>query len=192
MTIERLDSALSDIQLISSALGGVERAFETLMSRHLPRAKRLVSRRMRDRDDVLDVVQETRVAIWKALDTYDVRRPFDAWVTSIALNKCRDWGRRQAVRARLLSQLRDQSLWQEDALHGRSPEKIIAEQEGISALLRALAALPRQFRQPLELTVFGELSQSDAGRALQMTAKAVENRVRRARGRLADALMANA
>jgi RNA polymerase sigma-70 factor (ECF subfamily) len=36
------------------------------------------------------------------LDSYDPARPFLAWLRVIALNKCRDFGRRQAVRRLVL------------------------------------------------------------------------------------------
>ena len=163
--------------------------FAKLIEHHLPRLRRLIARRVRDPDDVLDVLQDTRVAVWKALGSYDTSRPFEGWVTSIALNKCRDWGRRKIVRVRLLSQMQEQLSLQPDR-HSDSPEKLMIDRENVHALRRALDELPLQFRQPLVLTTFEELSQADAGRALKLTPKAVENRVRRARGRLAQTLLA--
>ena len=178
-----------DMELVHRALGGAEQAFERLIERHLQRVRRLVARRLRDPDDVLDVVQEIRVAIWRALDSYDAGRSFEAWVTRIAVNKCRDWGRRQSVRARLLLQMREQYSLQAGPLDSNSPEKIVIDRERVHVLLCALNELPKHIRQPLMLTAFRELSQADAGRALKLTPKAVENRVRRARGRLAQAML---
>jgi RNA polymerase sigma-70 factor (ECF subfamily) len=40
--------------------------------------------------DIDDVVQETFVAVWKALGDYDENRPFRAWLFGIAMNKMRD------------------------------------------------------------------------------------------------------
>jgi RNA polymerase sigma factor CnrH len=181
---------LSDGELVSLALGGAEQAFARLLDRHLRRLRRLIAKRLRDPEDVLDVLQDTRFAVWKALGSYDADRPFEAWVTSIALNKCRDWCRRRIVRTRLLAQMHEHLALQEGRGDARSPERLMMERESAHALRRALDALPQQFRQPLMLTTFRELSQADAGRALKLTPKAIENRVRRARGRLAQALLA--
>src|SRR3546814_13816002 len=50
----------------------------------------------------LDLVQEAFVAAFDALDRYDQGRPLRTWLARIAINKCRDWARRRAVR-RLLN-----------------------------------------------------------------------------------------
>jgi len=184
--------APNDPELVSSALGGAGHAFSHLMGRHAPHLRRVIAKRLRNPEDVLDVLQDTRLAIWRALGSYDAGRPFEAWVTSIALNKCRDWGRRQLVRRRVLLQLQEEIAIQAGHLHAQSPEKLIIERERVHALRRALDELPQQFRQPLLLTALRELSQADAGRALRLTPKAIENRVRRARGRLSQALLASA
>ena len=183
-------ASLSDRELVGLALCGADQAFATLLERHLRHIQRLIAKRLHDPDDVRDVLQETCLSVWKALDSYDAARPFEAWITSIALNKCRDWGRRRSVRARMLSHMQEQVALQEGRLHSHSPERLMIEKEKVSALRRALDKLPQQFRQPLLLTAFRDLSQADAGRALKLTPKAVENRVRRARGRLAQALLA--
>jgi RNA polymerase sigma factor (sigma-70 family) len=184
-------SSATDVELVGLAVNGAdEEAFARLLERHLQRVRRLIAKRLRDPDDVLDVLQDTRLAVWKALESYDAGRPFEAWLTRIALNKCKDWGRRQIVRARLLAQMQEQISLQEGHLHSHSPEQLMIEQESVRALKRAVDELPMQFRQPLVLTAFRQLSQADAGRALKLTPKAVENRVKRARGRLAQAMLA--
>lgn len=188
--LRNLQARAPNTELIGRAIDGSEEAFARLMEGHLQLLQRFIARRLRDPDDVLDVLQDTCLAVWRALGSYDTGRPFEAWLASIALNKCRDWGRRGVVRSRLLLQMQEQFAFHEGPLHSHSPEKLMIERESIHALERALDELPLQFRQPLVLTAYWGLSQADAGRALQLTPKAVENRVRRARGRLAQAMLA--
>jgi len=95
----------TDGELVTLALNGAERAFARLIDRHGEHLRRLLARRLRDPDDVLDIVQETHLAIWRALNTYDARRPFEAWLTTIALNKHRDWARHRRACAHLLERL---------------------------------------------------------------------------------------
>ena len=45
---------------------------------------------------------ETGFAAWLALSRYDPEQPFEAWLRRIALNKCRDRSRRNAVRSFLV------------------------------------------------------------------------------------------
>jgi RNA polymerase sigma factor CnrH len=64
------------------------------------------------------------------------------------------------------------------------------EEAALTRLDRAIAALPRQLKEPLLLTAFEGLSQAAAGEALGISAKAVETRMYRARKLLAEALNA--
>src|SRR3546814_18431746 len=51
-----------------------------------------------DPEAALDLVQEAFVAAFDALDRYDHGRPLRTWLARIAINKCRYWERRRAVR----------------------------------------------------------------------------------------------
>ncbi len=87
-----------DDTLIAAALGGDNAAFSALMGRHKQPLYRFVRRYVGDADESFDLVQETFVAGWSALNTFEHGRPFAVWLRRIALNKCRDWGRRRQVR----------------------------------------------------------------------------------------------
>lgn len=169
---------LTDAELVRRALAGHPGAFTALLGRHLEHVHRVVARRLRNPDDVLDVLQDTQLNLWRSLRGYDASRPFEAWLTCIAVNKCRDWARRGAVRTRLLQRAREHA-----ALAGMTcaPEKVLIDREATYEVQRGLQRLPRPLREPLLLTSIGKLSHSEAGHALGITAKAVENRVRRAR-----------
>ncbi len=178
----------SDAELVTLSLNGMERAFACLIERHARHLHRLVSRRLRNPEDVLDVLQDTHFSVWRALRTYDAQRPFEAWLTSIALNKCRDWARHRRVHLGLMTRM------QADAAHGgtstveRSAECLVIDRERMREVGRALYQLAQPLREPLMLTTVQELPQADAARMLGLTRKAVEMRVRRARECLERAL----
>src|SRR5215470_14148793 len=87
-----------DAKLVAAALAGDNAAFSTLMRLHKDALHRFVWRYVGDADEALDLVQDSFVAAWAALDRFDAARPFPAWLRRIALNKCRDWSRRRKVR----------------------------------------------------------------------------------------------
>lgn len=91
-------SALSDGELASLSLVGREAAFTEIVRRHRSVLYRLALGNVGDADEALDIVQETFVAAHLALKHYDPDRPMRAWLAAIAINKCRDWRRRRAVR----------------------------------------------------------------------------------------------
>ena len=183
------DFEAPDDQLAASAVAGDERAFARLIARHKDGLYRFIRRYTGNPDEAYDLLQETFAAAWTALKRYDAARSFPTWLRSIALNKCRDWSRRRAVRRWL--------TWS-DPIDGQvglnltddtpSPEAAVLDQQRLSRLDRAVANLPQGLKEPLILTALEELSHEDAGRILGLTAKAIELRVYRARKALAEAL----
>lgn len=180
---------VSDLDLVSQARSGEDRAFTTLMRRHKPALYGFVRRYVGDADAAVDVVQETFVAAWRALGRFDARRPFYVWLRAIALNKCRDRARRLAVRRLILGEKDDHSAEaqaQPDPKPTGEVQLLTTERRAI--LQRAIDKLPQKLKEPLLLTYFDELSQQEAADVLGVTVKAIETRVYRARQRLAALL----
>jgi len=181
---------LTDGELVTLALNGVEPAFSRLLERHASHLLRVVTYRVRSRDDVIDVIQDTYFAVWRALHRYDAGRPFEAWLTSIAVNKCTDWSRHRAAELGLSARLEAEVRGETCALSARSAESVAIAEEGAVNLIRALERLPTHLREPLRLTAVLELRQAQAARELGVTRKAVEMRLRRARQHLERAVPA--
>lgn len=175
----------SDAALIAAALAGQERAFTALMRRHKEDLYRFVRAYTGDASEALDLVQETFVAAWRALRRFDTRRPFDIWLKRIAINKCRDWRRRRAVRHFFY---RAEDI-DRPGLEIEQPIAVANNREDLLARLdEAIAALPEGLKAPLLLSLTGETPHREIGEALGLTAKAVELRIYRARRMLADRL----
>ncbi len=185
---EQPADGFTDGELVTLALNGADTAFSHLLGRHERHLRRLVSRRLSDREDVLDVIQDTHLAVWRALQSYDAGRPFEAWLTSIALNKCKDWARRKVVRFGVMARVQADILWRGATAEERSAESLAMDEESVRELERALERLPPQLREPLLLTALLDRSQGAVARELGATRKAIEMRVRRARERLEEAL----
>ena len=178
-----------DAELARRSLGGERSAFSLLMARHKGPIHGYIRRYVRNPEDAGDILQETFVSAWRALSTYDPARPLDVWLRRIALNKCRDYGRRAKLRA-AVSGLFDSDAHEVEAAPdpGAGSEAALIAREEAQALERALAALPHGLRDPLVLTALEGLSQAEAGAVLGLSAKAVEVRVYRARNKLAAVL----
>lgn len=154
------------------------------MGRHKQWAFRFVRRYVGNADDAYDVLQDTFFSAWLALRRYQPDRPFDIWLRRIALNKCRDRARREAVR-RVLSRVSGEDTEVAELPHpGQGPESAVASGQEIEQLERSLSALPRSLKEPLLLTALEGLSHQQAGELLGLNAKAVEMRIYRARERL--------
>lgn len=171
----------TDEALAARARNGEQRAFDLLVGRLKGPLYRFIRRYVGNSEDAYDVLQDTFVSAWASLRRYDPSRPFHAWIRTIALNKCRDLGRRRTAR-RLLHEL-----------FARQPETASeeanwADEERHARMDLAIAALPPKYKEPLLLTALEGLSHEQAAQQLGITSKAVEMRLYRARRLLAESL----
>jgi RNA polymerase sigma factor (sigma-70 family) len=178
----------SDADLVRRARAGEQRAFSLLMGRHKHWLYRFVRRYVGDADEAYDVLQDAFVSAMSNLARYDSSRPFEAWLRRIALNKCRDRGRRDAVRRAFGLSRRGPEETEAVADPAAGADQTLASSHALKALDKAIAALPPALKEPLVLTVLEGLSQKEAGAILGLSAKAVEVRVYRAKRQLAETL----
>ena len=177
----------SDGALAAQALAGVQAAYAALLRRHRDPLYRMVRAHIGDAEEALDVVQDSFVSAFAALARYDHSQPFRPWLSRIALNKCRDWARRRAVR-RFFTFARPIEEAQDIADPAAGPDVLADDRAALDRLERAIATLPVSLKEPLLLCAIEQMSQADAARLLGLSEKAVELRIYRARQRLTEIL----
>lgn len=177
----------TDGELASLALAGRQAAYRELMSRHKEPLFRLVRGTIGNADEAVDVTQEAFVAAFMALKRYDPERPFRTWLSRIAINKCRDWARRRAVR-HFLTRTTPISDVFDLADDTASPETETSDRAELVRVLAAMGRLPANLREALVVRAIEGLSQSEAAEVLGISQKAVETRLYRARSRLDEIL----
>lgn len=181
----------SDGELAALCLAGRQRAFAEIVRRHKEPLHRLLARIIGDDDEALDIVQEAFVAAHNALRSYDMARPMRAWLSRIAINKARDWRRRQAVR-RLISVVLPIDHAAETGDEAPSAETVAADRQELQHVAAAIAALPGRLRETLVLRTIEGLSQAETAETLRISEKAVETRLYRARQKLAERIKSSA
>jgi len=176
-----------DRALVARALAGDQSAYGGLMRRHRDAVYRLARGHMGDANEALDITQESFIAAFAALSSYDKERPFQVWLARIALNKCRDWARRRTVR-RFFTTARPM----DEALHVRdtakTPEESVGLKQELARTGAAIASLQASLKDALLLCAVEGMSHADAAAVLQITPKAIETRLYRARVKLAEIL----
>src|SRR3546814_11394259 len=83
----------SDGELAALTLAGRQAAFAEIMRRHREPIYRLIRGYIGDPEEAVDLVQECFTSAFRNLRRYDQARPFRAWLSRIAINKCREIGR---------------------------------------------------------------------------------------------------
>ena len=186
-------SACSDGELAALALAGrpnsssEQAAYSALLNRHRAAVFRIARHHSGDEDAALDLTQESFIAAFAALKSYDPTRSFPHWIARIAINKCHDWARRRKVRqfftfAKPL-----------DAAHDISDptppaDTHTADRQELRRAMAAIATLPAKLKEVLVLRAIEGLSQAETAALLAISEKAVETRLYRAREKLGNRL----
>jgi RNA polymerase sigma factor (sigma-70 family) len=136
-----------DCTLVQKVLNGDKRLFDELVSRHAARIFQLVYRFFNNRHQAEDIVQDVFLQAYQSLNGYGGERPFNSWLTTIAIRRCY---RELALRSKRaeaalpkLSRLEQDSLDQ-ICLHRGSicanPETALIARDITARLLQALPA----------------------------------------------------
>src|ERR671917_378179 len=83
---------------VRGAQAGSASDFEALFRAHWPRAFRAAYLVVHDAAAAEDIAQEAFLAAVRALDRFDRRRPFGAWLHRIVVNRAIDWARARSLR----------------------------------------------------------------------------------------------
>ncbi|MCL4716317.1 MAG: RNA polymerase sigma factor [Hyphomonadaceae bacterium] len=156
------------------------------MRRHKEALYRFIRRYVGDADEAYDLLQDTFLAAWSALPGFDSARPMRAWLRRIALNKCRDWSRRRSVRRFFFAAAPIDNNAHRVAIPASETDP--EQERRLADLDRQIANLPAGLKEPLLLTQFEGLSHKEAAQILNISPKAVEMRIYRARAQLASGL----
>jgi RNA polymerase sigma-70 factor (ECF subfamily) len=135
---------VTDAELAAQARGGSSEAFGALVERHAERARRVARAALLDPHDADDAVQDALFSAWRALDRFDVARPFGPWFLKIVVNAAADLRRRRALR-------RTDQVPESTADPAPTPERMTERALLREALNRALATLPPRRRLALVL-----------------------------------------
>lgn len=170
-------TVVTDDALIAAAAAGDEAAFNRLVRRHADRAHALAQRFLGSSSDADDVVQEAFWRAWKAAGRW---RPgeaqFGTWLHRVVVNLCIDKERRAKLR-RFFS-LDDAP---EPEVEEVSAEGQLAASQDFRAVMADIRALPARQRAAILLSAEGERSNAEIARTLDVSEKAVESLLVRAR-----------
>ena len=155
-------------------------AFEALYRRYARSVLGLALRRLGDRGRAEDAVQETFVAMWRAAASYRPERGAAApWLFAVARNSISDRGRaRREPPAEVPDEPSSEAGPDEQAEQGWLAFRVHS----------ALAALPDQERELIELAYWSGLSQTEIANLVGIPLGTVKTRTRSALARLAGAL----
>lgn len=175
----------SERDAIDRCRAGDRDAFAVIVRAHQDRVYALALRWSGgDRSEAADLTQECFLRAFVALARFDAARPLRPWILRIALNVCRDAGRRRAARPPAVGVAEADAF----AAAEPGPEASALAAERRRAVRHAVGELPPEQRLLVVLAYDRELPLREIAAALGLPVTIVKNRLYRARRRLAARL----
>jgi RNA polymerase sigma factor (sigma-70 family) len=175
--------AETDGHLVTRARLGDHVAFGQLIHRHHSTLRRVASAILRSSAETDDVMQDAWLHVFLHLPRFQGTATFRTWVHAIVRNRAIDYRRSAQRRWEVRSHLSGVSI--SDALDsGPSPEALVLDAERRERLTYAIARLPGQLREPLQLWHSGQHSYGEMARIMGVAVGTLKSRVWEARQRV--------
>ena len=171
---------VSDRMIIQRVLSGDVEAYARLVDRHYDRCARIAVRILGNQEDAEEAIQDTFLRAFRALESYEDRERFSAWITRILVNQCRTLLARTRRREAVFADVDPVDL----DLAAGGP----ADDGPWPNLEDALAALPAEQREALVLRYADDLTYEEMSRITGAGESALKMRVQRAFAKLRDLL----
>jgi len=169
---------------ITAARRGNAAAFTRLVEAYQRPVYNLAYRMLGNAGEAEEAAQETFLRVYTQIGTYQAGRKFSSWLLSIASHHCID-----VLRRRRLTWL---SIEDEEApaemltSDAPGPEDTMLQNEQETTVRKMLATLPPDYRLPVVLRYWHELSYEEIAEATHSTVSAVKSKLFRARAMLAN------
>lgn len=180
----------ADRELVRRMAAGDESALGALYDRYAPLLHSVARRIVVDEDDAEEVLEETFWQAWRQAGRYEESRGgLSTWLVMIARSRAVDRVRaRRRVREERWDEL-PEPVADPPADAGESPFEAARADELRRIVGRALAGLPAEQRQAVELAYFRGMSQTEIAEATGQPLGTVKTRARLALQKLREALV---
>lgn len=201
--------AKGEIALLARLRQGNEEAFDELVTRHHSALIRMAMGYVSDREVAEEVVQDTWAAVIEGLGRFEGRSSLRTWIFGIMIHKAKDRGVREKRHTTFSSfesvdDISDETIdpsrfhqsgewaghwaFPPQPWDDQTPEKLLASQQAVDAMNRAIEVLPQAFKDVLILRDVEGIDAKKICEILKITATNLYVRLHRARERVRQAV----
>jgi RNA polymerase sigma factor (sigma-70 family) len=167
-----------DPDLVERASAGDRRAFDALLRRHYDRIHRVAWRLTGSHADAQDIAQDVCCTLVEKIASFRGQAKFTTWLMGIAINACRDHGRRRGTWKRVTDRL---SVL---AALARGPDgRDLYRQTWLAS---ELARLDPLLRETVVFVIGEDMTHAEAAHALGVAESTISWRLHEARRQLAE------
>jgi len=173
-----------DLEIVRRVQRGDKSAFDLLVIKYQNKLAQLVLPYIHDRDEVLDVVQESLIKAYNALPSFRGDSAFYTWLYRIAINTAKNYLSAQNRRPPRSDIDANEAEYYEfgQKMHDHlTPEKKLAQQQIKEAIERVIASLPEDLKMVISLRELEGMSYDDIAIIMDCPVGTVRSRISRAR-----------
>jgi len=178
-----------DAELVARVQQGDKKAFDLLVLKYQRKIMRLVSRMVRDQDEIEDVTQEAFIKAYRALPQFRGDSAFYTWLYRIAINTARNWlaSNRRRPSSPTEFQNEDGETFNEtdNLTDNNNPESELASREIAETVNATIESLPEDLRTAIVLREIEGMSYEDIAQTMNCPIGTVRSRIFRAREAIA-------
>jgi len=177
--------------IIQEILGGRINLFEKLQHKYKKPLTILISRMIRDSEDVRDIVQETFIRAFNNLKFYKKEYSFHSWLFKIASNLCIDYLRKKRLQKFSIEQpyptVDDDRQFDYPDVDADTYTKIFTEERD-KILRTAISKLPENYQKVITMRHFEDMDYKEIAEKLSLPLGTVKVHLFRARKALLEIL----
>jgi RNA polymerase sigma-70 factor, ECF subfamily len=152
--------------VIERAQGHDAEALGEIYRRYVRRVFGLCRYMLNSRENAEDVTSEVFLKLQRSIKSYDGSIPFPGWLLRVAGNQCVDALRRRQRGRRAIAEVEDGTAIIEAISPEPSPLSAVIGEEERAHVRNTIARLPDNYRVPLVLRYYSELSYDEIGQQL--------------------------
>ncbi len=180
-----------DELLVKQVLTGDEEAFNILVRKYRFKLQQSVLRYVHDPEDASDVIQETFIRAYRALDHFRGDSVFYTWIYRIAVNTAKNYIKSKDRRPPNIDIDIEDAVHTSNYIHleeNQTPEEVVISNEMQNALIEVLNQLPENLKASILLREMGGLSYEEIAEMLDVPIGTIRSRIFRARACIEEQL----
>jgi RNA polymerase sigma-70 factor (ECF subfamily) len=183
---------LVDQKLVEKAQRGDKRAFGILVEKYHKKLTRLLSRMVRDQSEMEDIVQDSFVKAYRAINNFRGDSAFYTWLYRIGINTAKNHLVSLGRRPKAMNEVEIEDVENfEDGDELRSietPENTMMTKEIVATVNDTIEGLPDELKEAISLREMDGLSYEEISELMQCPIGTVRSRIFRAREAIAEKL----
>lgn len=181
-----------DQKLVEKAQKGDKRAFGILVEKYHKKLTRLLTRMVRDQSEIEDIVQDSFIKAYRAINNFRGDSAFYTWLYRIGINTAKNHLVSLGRRPKAMNDVEIEDIENfEDGQELRNletPENSVMTKEIVSTVNDTIESLPDELKEAISLREMDGLSYEEIAELMQCPIGTVRSRIFRARDAIADKL----